>query len=111
MTGLHRFVLASSIPVILITAPQTTSAETISPANNEFLNLNCQDIDRSSFIERICYDEGQEYMLIRLSGRLYHYCHIEPGTFRNFLSAPSMGEFYNAQIKGREVARPYDCKK
>ena len=99
-----------SLTIIAHLPSEEAYADNGTTANNALLELNCEDIDRSSFIERVCYDEDQEYMVIRLTGMLYHYCDIEPETIRAFLNAPSMGEFYNAHIKGRRAARPYDCR-
>jgi KTSC domain len=62
--------------------------------------FECRDINRSSFIQRVCYDKGQSYMLISLRGTYYHYCELPPATFEEFVTAPSMGQFYNQRIKG-----------
>jgi hypothetical protein len=67
--------------------------------------FSCTDIARSSFINRVCYDTRNEYMLISLNGTFYHYCEIDNGTVSSLLSADSMGRFYNANIKGR-----FDCR-
>jgi KTSC domain len=67
--------------------------------------LECSDITRSSFINRVCYDRRNEYMLISLNGTFYHYCEIDAGTVSSLLNAPSMGRFYNASIKGQ-----FDCR-
>jgi len=67
--------------------------------------FDCTDITRSSFIRRVCYDQHNEYMLISLNGTFYHYCEIDAGTVSFLLDAPSMGRFYNANIKGR-----FDCR-
>ena len=64
-----------------------------------------QQTARSSFINRVCYDEANEYMLINLNGTYYHYCGIDDGTVSEFLSADSMGRFYNANVKGN-----FDCR-
>jgi KTSC domain len=53
----------------------------------------------------MCYDRRNEYMLISLNGTFYHYCEIDAGTVSSLLSAPSMGRFYNASIKGQ-----FDCR-
>jgi hypothetical protein len=68
-------------------------------------SFDCKDITRSSFIKRVCYDGRNEYMLISLNDTFYHYCAIDAGTVSSLLSAPSMGEFYNANIKGN-----FDCR-
>ena len=64
----------------------------------------CQDA-KSSFVRRICYDEAQTYMLINLNGTWYHYCEIEHRTVDALLRAESVGQFFNASIKGR-----FDCR-
>lgn len=65
----------------------------------------CEVITRSSFIEHLCYDAKNAYMLIDLNGTWYHYCEIDQGTVSNLLAADSMGRFYNASIKGQ-----FDCR-
>jgi len=67
--------------------------------------FDCQTITRSSFIERICFDPKNTYMLIELSGTWYHYCEIDKDTVSNLMAANSMGHYYNASIKGR-----FDCR-
>jgi hypothetical protein len=68
-------------------------------------SFDCTDIARSSFINRVCYDRRNEYMLISLNGMFYHYCGIDAGTVSSLLHTPSMGRFYNASIKGH-----FDCR-
>ena len=67
--------------------------------------FDCEDVTRSSFIERVCYDARNAYMLIELSGTWYHYCEIDGETVANLLRTDSMGRYYNASIKGR-----FDCR-
>jgi hypothetical protein len=72
--------------------------------------FTCADTPQSSFIQRVCYDKTQSYMLINLRGTYYHYCELPPATFDAFMGAPSMGEFYNQNIKGSGSDGPYDCR-
>jgi hypothetical protein len=65
----------------------------------------CNDITRSSFINRVCYDHTNAYMLISLNGTYYHYCGIGAATVSALLAADSMGRFYNASVKGN-----FDCR-
>lgn len=92
-----------------------------SPANCEAVDVKyrgvvdlkpfaCDDTPRSSFIQRICYDKAQRYMLINLKGTYYHYCELPPATFDAFVAAPSMGEFYNQKIKVSGSDGPFDCR-
>ncbi|MBR1124550.1 KTSC domain-containing protein [Bradyrhizobium lablabi] len=70
----------------------------------------CTETPRSSFIQRVCYDKLQSYMLINLRGTYYHYCELPPEVFSAFLAAPSMGIFYNQRIKGTGSDGPFDCR-
>ena len=72
--------------------------------------FECRDINRSSFIQRVCYDKAQSYMIISLRGTYYHYCELPTATFDGLMGAPSMGRFYNANIKGSGKDGPYDCR-
>ena len=67
--------------------------------------FTCTDVERSSFVKRVCYDQEKQYMLISLSGTYYHYCSIENGLVLSFTNAKSMGYFHNTQIKGH-----FDCR-
>jgi hypothetical protein len=70
----------------------------------------CTDTPRSSFIQRVCYDKAQSYMLINLRGTFYHYCELSVSTYDALMAAPSMGQFYNQTIKGTGKDGPYDCR-
>jgi hypothetical protein len=71
----------------------------------DLLPFSCMDVIRSSFINRVCYDRANEYMLISLNGIYYHYCEIDSGTIDSLMGAESMGRYYNASIRGR-----FDCR-
>ncbi|TAI60329.1 KTSC domain-containing protein [Bradyrhizobium sp. Leo170] len=72
--------------------------------------FTCTDTPRSSFIQRVCYDKAESYMLISLRGSYYHYCELPAATFDAFMAASSMGQFYNQKIKGSGSDGPYDCR-
>lgn len=72
--------------------------------------FECRDTPRSSFIQRVCYDKPQSYMIINLNGVYYHYCELPLATFEALMGAPSMGQFYNTSIKGTGKDGPYDCR-
>jgi len=67
--------------------------------------FQCESINRSSVVTRVCYDRGEQYMIIGLRGIYYHYCEIDAGTVSALRNAQSMGRFYNSAIKGR-----FDCR-
>ena len=72
--------------------------------------LRCTSVDRCSFIERVCYDAAQEYMIILLTGTYYHYCEIGQGTADALLGAESMSRYFQANIKGCGSDGPFDCR-
>jgi hypothetical protein len=70
----------------------------------------CTDVSRSSFINRACYDKSQQFMVVQLRSVYYPYCEMPAATFEAFLAAPSMGQYYNANIKGSGSTGPFDCR-
>jgi KTSC domain len=65
---------------------------------------------KSSFVNRVCYDKMNAYMLILLNSIWYHYCEIDPGTVASLINADSVGRFYNTNIKGTGSDGPFDCR-
>ena len=102
--------------VFIIAATLTggwAEAETIAVKYYGSLDLktfSCTDISRSSFINRACYDKANQFMVVQLQSVYYPYCEIPAVVYAAFLSADSMGKFYNANIKGTGSDGPYDCR-
>lgn len=83
-------------------------AETVNVKYRGVVDLapfQCETINRSSLVTRVCYDRKEKYMVIGLQGTYYHYCEIDPGTVAALRGAESMGQYFNANIKGR-----FDCR-
>jgi hypothetical protein len=102
-----------SIGVALMLFGPLAWAETVTVKYRGPVDLtpfNCPDLTRSSFIQRVCYDKAQNYMLINLRGTFYHYCELPSATFDALMAAPSMGQFYNQNIRGSGSDGPYDCR-
>ena len=73
-------------------------------------SFDCQDITRSSLIERVCYDEANRYMVVRRNAVHDQYCELPKEVVVAFLNAPSMGQYFNANIEGTaKSGPPYDC--
>jgi hypothetical protein len=103
-----RLIAAIATTVALSVCPLLTRAESVHVKYHGEVDLksfDCTDITRSGFINRVCYDQRNKYMLISLNGTFYHYCQIDAGTVSSLLNAPSMGRFYNSSIKGN-----FDCR-
>ncbi|MBO4226637.1 KTSC domain-containing protein [Bradyrhizobium neotropicale] len=101
----------SAVYIFLAITP--ASSETVDVKYRGLVDLRpfvCTDTPRSSFIQRVCYDKTESYMLLRLRGTYYHYCELPRVTFDAFVAAPSMGQFYNQRIKGSGSEGPFDCR-
>jgi len=88
--------------------PVLTNAETVFVKHRGQVNLSpfeCNWIQRSSFIERLCYDSREEYVIVKLNGTYYHYCEVPSRIVEAWYRADSMGRYYNQYIKKR-----YDCR-
>ncbi|MGM4907184.1 KTSC domain-containing protein [Tardiphaga sp. 866_E4_N2_1] len=105
-----RFVLLLSSSIAGAT---WATAETADVEYYGQLNLKtfaCTEIMRSSFVNRACYDKAQKFMVVQLNATYYPYCEMPAATYDAFLAAPSMGKYYNANIKGSDSDGPYDCR-
>jgi hypothetical protein len=70
----------------------------------------CTEVTRSSIIKRACYDKANQFTVVQLKTVYYPYCEITAATYQTFLDAPSMGQYYNASIKGTGSDGPFDCR-
>jgi len=67
---------------------------------------NFEPLDKSdSTVKGAWYDNGNEYMVIKLSGTYYHYCGMPSSTWSGFKSTSSPYEYYQDSIKGN-----FDCR-
>jgi hypothetical protein len=102
---------ATTLFLLLLTAEvrsETVDVKYRGPV--DLKTFECRETPRSSFIQRVCYDKPQSYMIINLRGVNYHYCELPPATFDGLMGARSMGQFYNQNIKGSGSDGPYDCR-
>ena len=104
----QRKLFVSTFLISALLFPNLVHAETVNVKYRGIVDLkpfSCKAVDRSSLVQRVCYDRREQYMIISLSGTYYHYCEIDAGTVSTLLGASSMGRYYNASIKGR-----FDCR-
>ena len=105
-----RLVLAF-VAIVFVTG--TTEAEDVYVKYRGSVPLDtfdCEDISRSSFVERVCYDAQKRYMIVRLHGAYYHFCEIDSDMVNSFLAAPSVGKYFNSRIRGGGADGPFDCR-
>lgn len=71
----------------------------------------CTDITRSTVISRACYDETKRSAVIEVRSTYQQFCDMPKATFDALLDAPSMGQFYLKQIRGKASDQPYACQR
>ncbi|MCP3414209.1 KTSC domain-containing protein [Bradyrhizobium brasilense] len=99
--------------IVSLASVTSAAAETIDVKYYGKLDLApfaCTIVSRSSFIGRACYDKSQQFMVVQLRSVYYPHCEMPAATFEAFLAAPSMGQYYNANIKGSGSDGPFDCR-
>jgi hypothetical protein len=95
----------------LVTAPIVS--ETIETAEHRPIDLatfECRDISRSTVLQRVCYDHAQQNLVVSVDGRYDRYCGVAAETVDSLLGAPSMGQFFNRNIRREAAGRSYDCR-
>jgi hypothetical protein len=105
-----RIASVSVAALAMITLAKAETVEVKYRGPVDLKTFACQDVTRSSFIHRVCYDKANQYMVIQLRSTYYHYCELPEVTHKALMDAPSMGRYYNANIKGTGSDGPYDCR-
>jgi hypothetical protein len=70
----------------------------------------CQDITRSSLVNRVCYDTANQTMIVQVKTVYSQVCGVPEAARERFLNAPSMGQYYNANIKSLGTQARYECR-
>ena len=102
---------ATSLIALLLTTP--VGSETVEVRDRGMIDLatfECRDINRSSLVQRVCYDSAQRTLIVGIKGSYDDYCDLPQQTLDRFMTAPSMGQFFNANIRGSGPDTRYDCR-
>lgn len=67
--------------------------------------FRCEEVTRSSLVQRLCYDSKSSYVIVKLTGTYYHFCGVPADVVRAWSASESMGRYFNSNIKGR-----FDCR-
>jgi hypothetical protein len=105
--------IRAATALILLLCHAEPSSETVDVRDRGTVDLGsfeCRDINRSSLIQRVCYDRAQSYLIVGVKGTYDHYCDIAAATFDELMGAPSMGQYFNRNIRGSESDGRYDCR-
>lgn len=103
------------LPLLLagLAGASWVDAETVSVEHRGAVDLKpfvCQDITRSSLVDRVCYDAAKRVMIVQVKTAYSQYCDVPAATRDSFLNAPSMGQYFNASIRGSGAQAPYQCR-
>src|SRR5437868_9914110 len=103
------------LPILLagLAGATWTDAETVNVESVGAVNLApfaCHDITRSSIVDRVCYDPASRHMIVQANAAWSQYCGVPEAVRDSFLNATSMGQYYNASIKGSGTAGLYQCR-
>jgi hypothetical protein len=69
--------------IVLMFLAFEANAETVNVKYRGTVDLatfDCNWIQRSSFINRLCYDDSERYVIVALNGTYYHYCEVPEQT-------------------------------
>ncbi len=92
-----------SIVILFLNINNYAFAETVFVKYHGNVSLDSFDCKNtiSSFVNRICYDEQDDHVVVLLKSTYYHYCDVPSSIVDDWLSSYSKGRFYNSDIKGR----------
>lgn len=100
-----RFFILSTLALIC----QIASAETVEVKYHRAVSLDafaCEDVKEGSDVTRVCYDNAERYMVIRLKTTNYHYCEVDAATMQSLKTASSKRQFFEARIRGSGADSP-----
>ena len=101
----------TSLIAFLLTAPVGSERVDVKDRGTiDLATFECRDVNRSSLIQRVCYDSTQRTLIVGIKGSYDDYCDLPQQTFESFMIAPSMGQFFNANIRGSGPDTRYDCR-
>jgi hypothetical protein len=94
----------------LLTAPIVSESVEIGGRDEiDLASFECRDINRSTVLQRVCYDPTKRDLVIAINGTYDRYCGVPARTVDRLLGAPSMGQFFNRTIRRQVSSDRYAC--
>ncbi|MHC2334385.1 KTSC domain-containing protein [Bradyrhizobium sp. USDA 4454] len=103
-------VRAATLILSLLSLP--IGPETVDLGNSTSVDLSrfdCRDINRSTIVQRVCYNTNERTLLVAVRGSYQRYCGVPTVTFDALMSAPSMGVYLNRVLRIAGADGRYDC--
>jgi hypothetical protein len=107
LASIARLRISIALGLILQITSLSTGAETVAVKNRGMVNLerfDCEWVNDSSLIQRICYQTTTNYLLLNVAGTYVHYCRIAPGIVIGLRQNPEKERYFNQYIRAR-----YEC--
>ena len=76
----------------------------------ELGTFDCRDINRSTVVQRVCYDPAQHVLVVGIGGTYIRYCKLPAATFEAFMTAPSIGQFFARNIRESAPDDRFACQ-
>lgn len=102
---MSRFILATCVVLAFLPLSSAQAVPVKHMGDVDLSAFTCQDTPESSNVRSICYSKGHPNVVVNLDGVRYGYCGVPGSVVQAWLSAPSKGKFYHANVKGR-----FDCR-
>jgi hypothetical protein len=71
--------------------------------------FECRDTGRSTIVQRVCYDAAGSTLLVAVRGAYHQFCSVPAATYAAFMDAPSMGLFFNRNVRAAASGERYRC--
>lgn len=94
----------------LVAAPVVSETVEIGERHIDLGTFECRDITRSTVLQRVCYDRAQQDLIVGISGAYDRYCSVPAATVERLLDAPSMGQFFNQNIRREATGWRFVCR-
>ncbi|TPQ31515.1 KTSC domain-containing protein [Bradyrhizobium guangdongense] len=94
----------------LLTAPIVSESVEIGGSGDvDLVTFECRDINRSTVLQRVCYDPAQRQLIVARGGVYERYCGVPAPTVEGLMGASSMGQFFNRNIRRQASGDRYAC--
>jgi len=94
----------------LMIAPVVSETVPISGRGDvDLATFECRDINRSTVLQRVCYDRAREDLIVAVRGAYERYCGVPADIVEQLMGAPSMGRFFGLTISRVASGERYAC--
>jgi hypothetical protein len=111
--GASAIVVRALVLLLTQLAGTPIVSETVETGERQLIDLGtfeCRDITRSTVLQRVCYDRARQDLVVAADGAYDRYCGVTADTVERLLGAPSMGQFFNQNIRRETAGSRYDCR-